>query len=501
MAAAVQPHLVLHAVGDRGLQAFEQRFEFRHHLDQRAVVGGIRGQPQQPQGGPVHKVDALVVTQSNHPGCDRCQHAVEQPPLVVRDPVAFEQLDPLLLERLGHAVEAEAQRLDFIPGVGHGNAHVQIALAHQFGCRGQPPDRPAEPFREPQTQPDRPCNQQQRKGQIQQRKFKQHPAAGLFQPLVFAHRGAGVVQQPQQAAVHVAGHIKIPVHQPVQPHQRAEFVVLPVLDQQDAVAVHGAELVLRRLFIPEAIAAVAAGADVAGGVDDVSLAQAALDQGLRLGQQAAQRAVVKEGRGTAGVVQHPRQQSGVRGQVAAVFVLIRLGRRQRGRDHLLHPAGKPAFKPDVDGQPGKQRHQHRRHQRQRGKDAHQPHMQPRAGGGGLARGQDRRHPPAHHPGQQQDIDQVGQQDQPQPGAVGLSRQRPHDHIGRHRQHRPQHGKRQRRRVLHTPLSAQPRQFFPWSSRKGVCHHLPPRFDHSPRFPAAVAAALLLRRSYGVLRPL
>ncbi len=96
---------------------------------------------------------------------------------------------------------------------------------------------------------------------------------------------------------------------------------------------------------------------------------------MALSQQQPQLAIVQHRVLPRGLGQRSGQQFGVIGQVAAMFVLIGFGRRQRGRDHLLHPVRKPALKADVDRQSGKQRNQHRRHQRNGGKDPHKPHVQ------------------------------------------------------------------------------------------------------------------------------
>ena len=225
---------------------------------------------------------------------------------------------------------------------------VQLAPAHALGRFGQPPDGAREALGEPQRQPHGGGDQQQGEAQIDQRKFQQHSAAIAFQLLIFADGFAGVVQQAEQAAIDVAGDIQEAVGQRRQRHQRAEFILRPILDQDRAIAAGGVQLRRIGALVPEIIGPLATGMDGAGAVDNIGLAQAPLGARLLVGQDQAQVAIVDQRIGRGRLTQHHGDGGRVLGQVDAVFFLIGDGGGLGIAHHLAHAVGKPALQPDID---------------------------------------------------------------------------------------------------------------------------------------------------------
>ena len=136
----------------------------------------------------------------------------------------------------------------------------------------------------------------------------------------------------------------------------------------------------RRRRVPEEIAALAARAQLAVAVDDVGLGQRPLHLQLAAGQEVAQ----LRRRQAAGCAPSAssRKSASVRASVCsvtAVLLLVGLRRGHRVGHHVVHPVGEPALEPEVQRDRGEDRDQDRRDQRDRGEEAHQPHVQLRAG--------------------------------------------------------------------------------------------------------------------------
>ncbi len=250
--------------------------------------------------------------------------------------------------------------------------------------------------------------------------------------MVQPHRFLGVVQQRQDFSVHIAADVKIAIDKGFHQHQRAEFVVVPILDHQRRAVelLCLADLFGCRFFEIEQIGPVAARADLAGAVDHIGLAQAALDQALPVRQKLGVRHINAL---RARLINRAGQGDGIFAQIVALLVLIGFGGGQRIAHHGPHPIREPAFKPDVDRQPREDRNTHRRDQR------HQ-----------------REHPrqTQHKGGDEQDVDQIDQQNDAQAGGVSALFKRAEHQIGDKRQHRPQNHKPQGRQIAHAPDPAQ-----------------------------------------------
>ena len=137
-----------------------------------------------------------------------------------------------------------------------------------------------------------------------------------------------------------------------------------------------------------------------------------------------------------------------------MFLLIGLRRLERGADHLSHAVRKPPLKPDIYGQYREYSHQNGRYQGNHREHAGQPQVQPRSGRMRPPRGNHFGDPLQHQCRDHKNIDQIGQQHQPQAGCVCPFVQRAKDNECGNGQYRPQQHKTQSRRVLHTSTAPQ-----------------------------------------------
>ena len=173
-----------------------------------------------------------------------------------------------------------------------------------------------------------------------------------------------------------------------------------------------------------------------------------------------------------GLVQILGQTIGIGGQIGAVLTLIGLRRAERGIDHRADPVGKPALQPHVQRQPGKDCYQHGRDQRHQREHRRQPQMQPRPGGFGAAVGHHPRHPRQNQCGHDQNIDQIGQQRQPQEQRPRPLGHRPQRYESGKGQHRAEHHQPDGRPILHPALPPQPVQPDPSAAAQGALHAMP-----------------------------
>jgi hypothetical protein len=238
----------------------------------------------------------------------------------------------------------------------------------------------------------------------------------------------------QDAAIDLARDVKQPVRPARQRGQRSELVVFPIFhDDRLAGPGTGDGRCPRRLEI-EQIAAIAAGADLAGVIDDEGFAQAALDR-----HPPRQQPVPPD------LLDEPGQAVGIGGQVVALLPFIGLGGLDRTADNAADPIGKPSFQPEIQRQRGERGHDHGRHQGDHRKYPRQPDMQPRSGRLRAPVGDHLGDPAQHQRRNGQDIGKIGDRDQPQRGRgrpgieqpkcqIGCQRKdRSQDHQG-HRQH-------------------------------------------------------------------
>ena len=269
------------------------------------------------------------------------------------------------------------------------------------------------------------------------------------------HRLPGVIEQREDIAVHVPGHVEIAIDKGIEPHEGAEFIGGPILDHGHLFFGGALDVGRGGRVEIEQVGPVAARADLGGAVDQIGFAQAPLDLALAFAQNLA---VARRDPLTAGAVDAPGERQRIRDQVFALLQFIGLRRGERTAHHAAHPLGKPPLKTEIHGQHGKDRHRDRRDQRHQRENTRQPQVQPRS----RRLGPPRRDEPCHLAEDkcrnEQDIDQIGQEDQPQRGAVRPLPQRPEHKIGRQRQNRPQHHQPEGGKIAnasHPPQTAKP----------------------------------------------
>ena len=109
------------------------------------------------------------------------------------------------------------------------------------------------------------------------------------------------------------------------------------------------------------------------------------------------------------LVEEVAELAGVGLQRDAVLLLVGLGGGHRVRHHVAHPVGEPALEAEVQRDGGEDRDEDRRDERDGGEEAHQPHVQLRAGRALPPGGDHLGDPPRDEGGDDQRIDEVGEQ--------------------------------------------------------------------------------------------
>ncbi len=316
--------------------------------------------------------------------------------------------------------------------------------------------RTGQAFGEPQAQPDGRQNQDHGKTEVEKAELKEQSAPFGFELLVEPDSFGGLVEQGQDFTVHIPADIEIAVGKGLHLHQRAEFVVGPILDDDKALLTGFAEMLRCGLLEIEQIGPVAACPDLAGSVDQIGFAQAALDLALPFAQKGA---VGQVDPLIAGGVDAAGKGLSVKDQVFALFGFVGLCGGQRRADHAAHPVRKPALKTHVHRQTGKDRDRYGRDQRHQCEDTGQAQVQPRSCGFVAPRGDQTGHLTENKGRDQKDIDQIGQQHQPQGQRVCPLPQRTEHEIGAHGQDRAKHDQPQRCQIAHAFQPPQTAQLF------------------------------------------
>ena len=242
--------------------------------------------------------------------------------------MAFQQGLALPFQLACHLVEQPPQHGDFIIALFFRNLHVKIAPAHALRGPRKPADRPRQTFGKPQAQPNRRKNENDRKTKIQQSEFEQQPPAFGFQLMVQPHGFPRFIQQPQKRTVDRPGHLQKPVGECIQPDQGAEFVVLPVFDDDGFAQIGRRNLLGIGRFEVKKVGIIPACLDETVSVDHEGFTQAALDLGLDIGQDHPQVAVADHVVGLPLQVQKGRKLISILGQIALMFIPVRLCRLQ-----------------------------------------------------------------------------------------------------------------------------------------------------------------------------
>ena len=418
-------------------QPVEQIGKFRHgHGNRHGLL--IVLPIQKPFGRAVHEGHAATRIQPHHARRHRPQHAVEQPPPPLDLLGACQQVVSLTLQLPSHLVEIAAHHCDLVIAFFLAHLHVEIAVPDALRRTGQAPHGLCQPLGKPHAQPDRRQDQDHRESQIHQTEFKQHLPPFALALAIECGGFLRLIQKVENLAIHVAADIEKPVRDRLQRHQRAELVVHPVLDHDHVVFAGGLQLRGCGALEIKEIRVLAARADLARAIHDIGLAQPALDAALAVREDLADVAIVQKDRGALGGVDDRGQRAGIRDQVAAMLVLIGLGRGDRVADHAANSVGKPRLQPHVHAERGKDRHGHGRDQRHDGKDPGQPKVQPRTRRMPPPRGHHAQHALGNQGRHDDHIDQIREQNDPQHIGRGSLIQRPHHQIGHNRQNRADH---------------------------------------------------------------
>ena len=333
---------------------------------------------QQPQRRAVHEIDPPPFGQADDARGHRTQHRIKKSAPCLGRVVLLDHRVALPFELAGHLVEKLPQHRDLIIAAIIGDAHIQIALAHALRGTGQLPHRARQPLGKPQAKPDRGQHHDDRKAQIQQAKLEQHPATLGFKLAVKPHGLLRFIQQREDFAIHLAADVKIAIRIGIKAEKRTKLVLQAILDQHQLAIVGARDIGRIGTFEIEQIARFAARPDIAQPVDDKGLFQATLDAALALAQDLAQIAIGLQQRGAPVKVQEIGQRHGIGRQIIAVLLAIGDSRIHRIAQGARNAVRKPALKPHVHGDRGKNGHKDRRHQRHDGEHAGQPQMQPRA---------------------------------------------------------------------------------------------------------------------------
>ena len=143
--------------------------------------------------------------------------------------------------------------------------------------------------------------------------------------MVQPHGFPRFIQQPQKRAVDRPGHLQKPVGEGIQPDKGAELVVLPVFDDDGFTQIGRRNLLGIGSFKIKKVGVIPACLNLTFAVDDIGLAQAALDLGLYIGQDLPQLAIVDHDVGLPLLVQKGRKLIGILGQIALMFIPVCLG--------------------------------------------------------------------------------------------------------------------------------------------------------------------------------
>ena len=353
-------------LGDAALalvEAVEEVGELRHRLADGAAGRGLEVEVDEGGGGGVHHLDAPGPVEADDPGGDPGEHRVEEPPPPLGLGVGGDELVALALHLAGHLVEGPSEQRDLVVAPLLAHAHVEVAVADALGRRGEPADGPRQALGEPQAGPHRPEDDDEGEADVDEGELEEQPPAVGLELLVEPHRRLGVVEEAQDLPVDVAADVEEMIGEGREPEQRPELVVLPVLDD-DGLAVPGAlDVAGGRGRVPEQVAALAAGPELAVAVDDVGLGQRPLHLELAPGQQVAELAADEERVALLLVVEEVAELAGVALEGAAVLVLVGLRRGERVRDDVADAVREPALEAEVQGDGREDRDEDRRDQR------------------------------------------------------------------------------------------------------------------------------------------
>ncbi len=427
--------------------------------------------PEDPRRRAVGEGHAPRLVEADHPRGDRGQHRIEQPPAALDPAVGVHQRLALRLQLPGHLVEDAPQHRDLVVALLLDHLHVEVAAADPLRRPREPPHRPRQPLGEPQAQPDRGKDQDHRKAEIEQAELEHEPPALALELGIEPRRLGGVVEKPQDAAVHRAADVEIAVDIVRQRQQRAVLGVVDILDQDDTAILRGGHVGLARALEVEQVGAFAARPDLAGAVDDIALLQPALDQPLALRQKLSQLAIVDEEVLLPRRGQESGQRAGIDLEIVALILAVGFGGGERGADHAANPVGEPALETHVHRQPGKDRHRHRGDQRDQREHPGQPQVQPRARRFRPPRRDHPRDGAGHQRRHHQHVDEVAQQHEAELQRRRALVERSQHPEGQERENRPEDDKSEGGEILRPTRPRQPQKAVDGRPSRHTCHRV------------------------------
>ena len=296
----------------------------------------------------------------------------------------------------------------------------------------------------------------------------------MFKLIVNGNRLLRFIQQRQDRTIHLSRHQKVAVWKVGHRQQRAEFVLGGIFNNDDAAFVGHREKLWRWLLVVELIRPGTAGPNDASTVDEEYFCQAAIDLPLHDLDGLAHVAIIHKEVGAAFVVEISGQGATVTLKLVALFCFICFGGVERRAQNGGDAVRKPALKTHIDRQERKDRDQNRRDQRQKHKRAGKPEVQLRSGGAVAPCNGQPRDPLDHQSRDQENINNIRKQDQPEGRGIRAAFQRSADHSrGQYSQDRPKENKANRDPVLHgsdTPPTAHVPHI---QTKKGTRHCVSP----------------------------
>ena len=154
----------------------------------------LRRGVQETRGGAVDDGDLAVGIEPDHAGADAGQHGFGEAAAFVDLAVGGDQRVALGIELLGHAVEGQAQRADFVVVALDFDLRLEVAFRDAFGRADQARDRLHQPVGGPQAQPDRRQQDDQRNDAVEAPRRRSWTRERLcFRPVIFVDRDLGAL--------------------------------------------------------------------------------------------------------------------------------------------------------------------------------------------------------------------------------------------------------------------------------------------------------------------
>src|SRR5690606_18107145 len=260
----------------------------RRHLLELPAMRHRPLEPEERGSGGVDELDPAGRVEADDAGRHPGQHRVEETAAAFGLLVGGDELVALGLHPGSHVVEGSAEEGNLVLAVLGTDMGVEIALPYPFGGKGQTADRLREAFGGLQAEPDGADDHHEREAEIDQREFEDEPAPVGVELVVELDGLRGLVEEGEDLAIDLARDVEEAVGKGVEAMEGAEFVVGPVLDDDDLALTGAFDLLGTGRDEVEEITALAPGPQVGITIDDVGLGQGPLHLELAEGQELAQ---------------------------------------------------------------------------------------------------------------------------------------------------------------------------------------------------------------------